>query len=640
MSTIQPSVFTGWRKSIASLGFAIARMAGYEAARPSITHKQANRHNTNPNSSTSQLERLMLTWNAEDALKNIPLAGAYIQTRRMYCSPQAWLPSTGDSALNKDVKQYCEEEWKTMGVNCSMWTAFSRTFDVEMPCRGDAGMYWYRDMNGKLKLIEFSADQLGEIYTFVNPASDVTGLNYFSGIYSDPNLGGENVGYRVYDRGYGMNYFNPQRIPASDVLYGQDNLLRGARGVTVFAQSLLTMGKTEQLWQTVLDSSVKQSKTAVVVRNEMGSPYNELSYDTRVENDGSVIYIERNREGAQTEYQYNGDGYEVMKTEQPSPAVIEGLKWGAEMACLAMGMPYSFIVNPAQVGGAPVRLDVGKADKQITRITRLHENVFEKIAYVTIMNGVNNGVFRGAALSKRLTSGKVQFPIGPTVDAFRDDKSSVLFKRAGLTSAQRIMGQTRDDPQEVVEENADWAVMVAKATQDANRKLIKDGYDPTVTPMSIAQDSDNPVQQPSPAEEKPTPQKKASMSAYIADMNISDLPQSAQDAIASVLGTNGSTGAFRVIKYGMVASELEKMADAHNLESAGRNLRYCTNTSCADEVHANQEKHVLINNGRVVDGHHFLAKALKGKVTKSLPVIDLTPTRFQTAEMAFDPNER
>jgi len=31
-----------------------------------------------------------------------------------------------------------------------------------------------------------------------------------------------------------------------------------------------------------------------------------------------------------------------------------------------------------------------------------------------------------------------------------------------------------------------------------------------------------------------------------------------------------------------------------------------------------------------------LAKALKGKVTKSLPVIDLTPIRFQTAQLSFD----
>ncbi len=34
-------------------------------------------------------------------------------------------------------------------------------------------------------------------------------------------------------------------------------------------------------------------------------------------------------------------------------------------------------------------------------------------------------------------------------------------------------------------------------------------------------------------------------------------------------------------------------------------------------------------NDRVIDGHHFIAKAEKGKVSKSLPVLDLTALRFQ-----------
>lgn len=643
----QQSIGASFRKSVASLGLAMARMAGYDAAKQSITHKQASRVNTNPNSAGAQIERLMLTWNAEDALKNIPLATAYIQIRRMYCSPQAWLPNTGDPTLNHDVKQYCEDEWETMGVNCSMWEAFSRTASVEAPCRGDAGMYWFRDMNGKLKLIEFSADQLGELYQFVRPYSDVNGLQYFAGLYSDPSLGGENVGYKIYDRGYNQTYSNPQKIPASDVLFFQDNLLRGNRGISVFAQSLLTLGKTENLYQHAIDSANLQSKRGVLIKNQMGSPYNELSYDTKVNTDGSVVYIERSFDGAQTEYMYDGDSYEVTKVEQPGEAVIKGIKWGAKLACLTWGFTYSFAVDSEDTGGAPIRLDIGKADKQISRVTRIDARQLKKIAFVTIMNGVNNRVFTGSALSKNLTRGLVQFPTGPTVDAFRDDKSSIMFQRAGLTSAQRIMGQTRDDPQEVVDENKDWALMTHKAAQDANRQLKKDGYEETITIMDIGQVTDN-MSVTSPADQdredkqaKQDAPAKAAMAAYMGDVSVSDLPQSTQDDISGIMATNGSAGALKVVKYGMVPSELESMADPHNLESANHHIRYTPNHACSDEVHENKDKHILINNGRIIDGHHHLAKAIKGKVTKSLPVLDLTPARFQTAAMRadYDPSE-
>jgi hypothetical protein len=46
-------------------------------------------------------------------------------------------------------------------------------------------------------------------------------------------------------------------------------------------------------------------------------------------------------------------------------------------------------------------------------------------------------------------------------------------------------------------------------------------------------------------------------------------------------------------------------------------------------VHGSPDKYVLLMNDRLIDGHHFLAKAEKGKVSKSLPVLDLTALRFQ-----------
>jgi hypothetical protein len=48
-------------------------------------------------------------------------------------------------------------------------------------------------------------------------------------------------------------------------------------------------------------------------------------------------------------------------------------------------------------------------------------------------------------------------------------------------------------------------------------------------------------------------------------------------------------------------------------------------------VHGSPDKYVLLMNDRVIDGHHFIAKAEKGKVSKSLPVLDLTSVAVSAA---------
>jgi len=94
-----------------------------------------------------------------------------------------------------------------------------------------------------------------------------------------------------------------------------------------------------------------------------------------------------------------------------------------------------------------------------------------------------------------------------------------------------------------------------------------------------------------------------------------------------------------VVQYGMVVKELVGKANPHNLAVArahikkewdGRRL-----SMLKDEVYEQaKEKFILILNDRIIDGHHFLAKAEKAGLTSSINVIDLTPVRFQTKQAA------
>jgi hypothetical protein len=639
---LKPSIFgEKWGQRVANAGLALAKLAGYDAGQPKITMTQRSWVGSNPNSIRSQIERNNMQWNADYVSKNVPFAIGYIKIRRNYCSPQGWLPNTGDKDLNKEIKAYCDEVWKTMGINCSMWTAFSRSCDVELPTRGDSALIWHRD-ESRLRLIEVSADQIGELFFYQNPSEPVPGMMYFAGMYMDKS--GIRQGMKVYERGFNETYINPENFPASDVIYFQDNLQRGIRGVTAFHGAIESMSKAGKLLQYGLDAAQKQAKTAIVASNNMGAPLGGSGAPNEyveVSEDGRVTLIEQTYDGAVTQFQYNGDGYQLVQTTAPGPELIEGCRYADEQSALSLAMPYAFLVNAEKEGGAPYRGELGKAGKEINRIRKLHEDEFRKIVYVTIMDGFDRGVFgRGVAakLLNNLTQGTVVFPSDPTADSFREAKEDLMYVRAGLDSPQRVLGRSRENPEEILDENKQWAISVSKAVQDANDELKAEGYEGNVTNVDIAQPMEN-MQQAATAEQLESGKDKvtdnpaqARMSAFLGDIAISKLPEGTRSAIKSALSQDDCDG-YEVSKYGMVASELEKMADPHNLESARKNIRYSSNGNCADEVHANGEKHILVNNGRIVDGHHFLAKALKGKVSKSLSVIDLSPVRFQQAKM-------
>lgn len=119
-------------------------------------------------------------------------------------------------------------------------------------------------------------------------------------------------------------------------------------------------------------------------------------------------------------------------------------------------------------------------------------------------------------------------------------------------------------------------------------------------------------------------------SSFVKDVAFKNLPARARaDIRAFHPAMKANT---RLAHYGMTTKELAPKADQHNLAAARRNVGSVSKKACADEVYQQRgKKFVLINNDQIVDGHHYLAKAERGRVTASLHVIDLTPARFQTA---------
>ena len=123
-----------------------------------------------------------------------------------------------------------------------------------------------------------------------------------------------------------------------------------------------------------------------------------------------------------------------------------------------------------------------------------------------------------------------------------------------------------------------------------------------------------------------TPSKRAA-SAFIKDVRYGDLPKQTQKDVSQFLDCKPGD---LFAQYGMVVSELLPKADPHNLESAKEHCKDIPERKLTKEVYDKMDdKFILLLNDRIIDGHHFLAKAERAGVTRTLRVLDLTPHRFQ-----------
>lgn len=656
VSTVETATFKGALRNVGvGIYRATAKFAGYNAAIPTNTTQMGGRVGTNSNSTFASMQRVGMNFTAELVAKNSAIGAAYLSQRQNYCSSQlTYIPSTGDTGLDAEIKQYLHGYdgfggvFSEMGAACSMQDAFMRTADQELPVRGDSGLIFWRDAQGNLRLLEFSADQLGEIYSFTNPrtcglsrnsagqiveSSNGTPCVYFAGIYMS---GADVIAYKIYERTSSF-YGNPTIYESSDVIFFKDPAsFRGIRGVTIFANALEHMQKGEDMLSAALSSAQRQARTAFYVTNGRGGP-DESSYETDVFDDGTTSYRERVPGGPLVEYGYTGETMAAVSPTTPGPEIIQGVETADERVAIALRTNYAFLISCTKVGGAPSRLEVEKANKEFQRIQNtIHRPRLRRIIDVVLMDAMRKGDLQPpqGMTAEQFKRGRWQLPISPSVDAFYDAKENIAMMRSGLESAQDIIAETNRNADEVLEKSKQWAVACSMAVQDANKELKAAGYTGDVTAMDIAQVSDNP-QQAAQAEidpmGNPANKETVKMSAFVGDVKIGKLPTSQVEELAKHV-QNGDEGISDIIvsRYGMTVPELLPKADPHNLDTARKHIRYATNGACADEVHANEDKCILINQDRIIDGHHFLAKAEKGKVSKSLPVIDISPVRFQS----------
>lgn len=115
-------------------------------------------------------------------------------------------------------------------------------------------------------------------------------------------------------------------------------------------------------------------------------------------------------------------------------------------------------------------------------------------------------------------------------------------------------------------------------------------------------------------------------SAHFADVKFSSLPSKTQEDIKRF--ASDITDDTLLIHAGYVIKELLPMVDKHNFDQAEKHIKD-TKIDEKEFYKLLPSKYILIKDNKIIDGHHYVAKARKLGVTCSLNVLDLTPIRFQ-----------
>lgn len=120
-------------------------------------------------------------------------------------------------------------------------------------------------------------------------------------------------------------------------------------------------------------------------------------------------------------------------------------------------------------------------------------------------------------------------------------------------------------------------------------------------------------------------------SVYLEDKLIKTFPKDVQDEI---LKFSSGSKERKVISYMMTYPELLPQVDKHNYamatEKAKKRFHGVDKEKSKEELKDRcKNKYIILLNDKIIDGHHHLAQIEYLDLTCSIPVVDITPLRFQ-----------
>lgn len=626
-------------------------------------------------------EKMQVMWNAINCVENSGLcSGIVLKFKTYVCGTLRWQSRTGVKSISDQYEQFIR--YKTKGSNLDLAGRDSlRQMCMNdiggLVIKGDIGTNIVR-RNDDLFLQGIEADRIGDPYNPIISDRYVRGL-----ILNDD---GRIVGVKVYRRDRRSGYYRYDETFKTRDEMGLPKFLfmvnpisyDDKRGVSVFKSAIDNDTYINRMREYELQALLWAASQSGVYHTKSGMLPEQLPFDdpTIVDNSGNQIRTFQVRPNTVTALGETED-VTLFQHDRPSPNVIGMYDNTVGDIAAGTGLTKGFAYNMTGLTGPAVR----QCSAQDARAIQIWQELLrEQKLDDVIMLLLGDAIARGELpYHPNWMEWGWYFPAKPTIDAGRESAANLSEIEANVNSGAIVAAESGEDIYDIklqrsheVEQDIEnamavgrrvgvpWqevysrmipgkagaaAVGAAQAGAQADEETNPDKKGATSEGTDVGDDEDKPDGETEfhrnghrkreeivirhEFHDRVSPAIRNEFSAYSGDVAIEDLPSETQDAIQSCT-SGGIDPSRKVARYGMTANELIPKADKHNLESAQKNIgKAHTIKSAADSVHSDSTKHILLMNDRVVDGHHHLARALKGKVTKSLPVLDLTPLRFQ-----------
>jgi len=592
------------------------------AARPTLDRQLAG-FGPHPNSATVQRDAVALMFEARDLAENVGFVKGHLRKTQLYgAGTLSYEPETGDAGMDSEITGFFD--WFNEHAHIGGEHTLTRLFQLAlmgMTRDRDSMLCFVRDPDdGLLRLQIVEADQIGELFSYTTPRPD-----YIQGVFMD---GPRRLGYRVYDRVGDMQYANPQFVPAHDALFFFDPMRNSVRGITAYETSIQNIRDKFEILGYEKVTVKEISETGVVTYTQRGQA-GGFDYDREevAPDTGEVSYIKHSASGTR-EYMGIGERFDVVPHNRPSPTFQGFIKTLDMEDCMGLNLPYGFVVDPTESGGAVTRLIAHVANREFGRVQHdVLRPQLNRLRTIILADAMEHGLI---SRHPKFRNGFWMFPPPPTADVERESDISIREVRSGLSTRTGEWAMQGGSFRKKVQILKQEAVARRVAAIEATEELKTLGYaDQTVSPDEIYANSDNPAVTAGGNEKAMEPAAgQTQLSAYAGDVAVGSLPAGIQAEIRRF--TSSASTSLRVIRYGMVVAELLPKADPANLRVAREKAAAMDEAEAAEFVMSRMaNKAVLLMNDRIIDGHHFLAAAERGGVSASLTVIDLSPVRFQ-----------
>ncbi len=634
----------------------------------------------------NQRERKQKMWNACELVQNSGLAESITSKLADYTYGQLrYQARTGEGGVNSEYEAYMREKCGSC-LDLSGRHSLRTMMHLSMRgavVKGGMGHAFIRldEDDPNLYLQSYEYDRIGGLFSV--PAFQ----GYVDGIWTDPVTGRE-AAISLYERDrIGGMYRFQRKCDVYDWL-GRRQFLHffkpsdtdQYKGETAFGQVIDLIHYVDDMRKHELAAMQLAATQGILYFNKDGT----IPTAGNVLNDNTTEVTDKmgqkrllyNVYGTQVTAMELGENAQMFQSERPSPNVLGAWANTVNEVCICTGLPMTFVYGQNQTGGPGVRFEGAQAARAIAVWWTLgEEKMLYPIGHGILENGIQNG---DIPYHPRWREGVWIGPKSLTIDAGYETDKMLAERSEGVRTGAEICADNSTDIDQVrdtltQEGNADIvkAKEIAQAAGETDWQkrevwsyylttFIRQGNGAAQGSAAIGNNkplsekpkgaNDDPARQGATSDGATMPGdlgdtvrklqadvieirsgRARSLSAFYGDVRYGDLPADVQADIKRFVPD--VRAACRIPQLGMVVSELISKADAHNLDNARTQARKLTQAEAASTVNGTMEagsKFALILNDRLVDGHHFVAKAEWGKVTAALPVLDLTSVRFQT----------